>query len=109
MEHEVLFLQFTCGIIVTLEETQDGHVIKGVGRGVEMVSNRKVLLIILNRVQTLCKSVSESLLGLTDVEEATWGATDTVDQVRGCTGESLSDLEKMFGALDGGERGGVGA
>eukprot|EP00061_Rhincodon_typus_P015952 g43908.t1 len=63
------------------------------------------------RAHMLCESVteSESVLGLTHVEEATSGATGTIDQVGGCTGEPLSDLEGLPGALDGGERGGVGA
>eukprot|EP00061_Rhincodon_typus_P016735 g45102.t1 len=39
-------------------------------------------------------------IGLTDVKEATSGAMDTVDRVGGCTGESLSDLQRLFGALD---------
>eukprot|EP00061_Rhincodon_typus_P012598 g38438.t1 len=33
--------------------------------------------------------VTKSALGLTDVQETTSGAIDTVGQVRGCTGESL--------------------
>eukprot|EP00061_Rhincodon_typus_P013866 g40501.t1 len=68
-------------VIVTLEEAQDGHVAKGVGGGIEMVGNWNLLLIIMYRAQMLRKSVTESALGLTDVEETTSGATDTVDQV----------------------------
>eukprot|EP00061_Rhincodon_typus_P016148 g44207.t1 len=63
-----------------LEEAQDGHVTQGVGGVVKMVGNRKELLIIVYGAQVLCKSVTESTFGLTDVEEATSGATDTVDQ-----------------------------
>eukprot|EP00061_Rhincodon_typus_P000801 g12776.t1 len=80
MEYEVLFLQFACGIIVTLEEAQDGYVTQGMGGGVKMVSNQKVLLIIVYGAQVLRKSVTEATCGLIDVEEATLGATDTVDQ-----------------------------
>eukprot|EP00061_Rhincodon_typus_P018177 g47238.t1 len=49
----------------------------------------------------LRESVTESVLGLTDVEEITLGTMDTVDQVGGRTSEPLSDLEGLFGALDG--------
>eukprot|EP00061_Rhincodon_typus_P008113 g30445.t1 len=46
-----------------------------------MVGDRKVLLIIAYRAQMLGKTVTESALGLTDVEETTSGVTDTVDQL----------------------------
>eukprot|EP00061_Rhincodon_typus_P016881 g45327.t1 len=95
-EYEVLLLQFVGGVIVTLEVAQDGHVIQGVGGGVEVVRGQKELSFVANRGQMLCKAVSEPLLGLTDVEEATSGAADTIDHIDGC-------------ALDGRERGGVGA
>eukprot|EP00061_Rhincodon_typus_P016391 g44584.t1 len=108
-EYEVLLLQFACGIIVALEDAQDEHVIKGVGEGVKMVSNQKVLSIIMYRVQMFHETVPESELCLTDIEEATSGAIDTVDQVGGCTGEALSDMESLLWALDGGGGGGVGA
>eukprot|EP00061_Rhincodon_typus_P017553 g46291.t1 len=84
-----------------MEEAQDGHATKGVGGGHKMVSNRKALLIIAYGAQVLCKSVTKSTFGLTDVQEATSGATDTVDQVGGCTGEPLSDTESLSWALDG--------
>eukprot|EP00061_Rhincodon_typus_P004045 g21620.t1 len=74
-------LQFAGGVIVALEEAQDGHVTRGVGGGVKMVGDRKVLSFVMYRVHMLYKVVSEPLLGLTNVEEATLGATDTVDQV----------------------------
>eukprot|EP00061_Rhincodon_typus_P007956 g30142.t1 len=108
-EYEVLLRQFACGVIVTLEEAQDGHVIKRVGGGVKMVSDRKVLSIIAYRAQMLHKIVPESVLGLIDAEETTSGATDTVDQVGGCISEPLSDMECLLCVLDGGEGGGVGA
>eukprot|EP00061_Rhincodon_typus_P001902 g16087.t1 len=78
-EYEVLFLQFACGIIVALEEAQDGHTIKAVRGGVKMVGDRKVLLFIVYRAQMLYETVPKSVLGLTDVEEATSGAADAVD------------------------------
>eukprot|EP00061_Rhincodon_typus_P008997 g32113.t1 len=40
-EYEVLLLQFVCGITVTLEEGQDGHVTQGLGGGVKMVGDQK--------------------------------------------------------------------
>eukprot|EP00061_Rhincodon_typus_P006353 g26914.t1 len=80
-EYEVLLLQFACDVTVTLEEAQDGHVIKGVGGGVKIVSNLKVVLFVTFRAQMLHDTVPESTLGLTDVVETTLGATDTVDQV----------------------------
>eukprot|EP00061_Rhincodon_typus_P006982 g28192.t1 len=98
----MLFLQFTYGVVVTLEEAQDGHVTQGVRGAVKMVDKQKVLFIGVYRDQMLCKSVMESALVLTNVEETTSGAKDTVDQIGLCTGESLSNLERLFGGLDGG-------
>eukprot|EP00061_Rhincodon_typus_P009295 g32690.t1 len=57
----------------------------------------------------LRESVTESAFGLTDVEETTSGAMDTVIKVGGCTGEPLLDLESLSWALDGGEMGDVDA
>eukprot|EP00061_Rhincodon_typus_P011427 g36420.t1 len=105
---KVLLLQFACGIIVALEAAQDGHVTQGVGGGAKMVDNWKVLSFVTCRAQTLYKTVSKSTLGLTNVEEATLGAADTVDQVDGCAGEPLSDMKGLFGALNGGEGEGGG-
>eukprot|EP00061_Rhincodon_typus_P013374 g39709.t1 len=79
VEYEVLLFQFAGDIIVALGEAQDRCGIKGVG-GVKMVGDRKVLLFVTYRAQMLHETVPESALGLTDVEEATSGATDTVDQ-----------------------------
>eukprot|EP00061_Rhincodon_typus_P006852 g27913.t1 len=83
-DYEILLLQFAGGVIVTLEEAQDGHVTYGVGGGVKMVRDWKMLLFFMYREQMLDEKVSETTLGLTDVEEATSGAADTVDQVDGC-------------------------
>eukprot|EP00061_Rhincodon_typus_P001500 g14970.t1 len=105
----MLLLQFAGGVIVTLEGAQDGHVTQGMGGGVEMVCNWKMLSLVVNRVQTLYKAVSEPLLGLTDVEEATSEAADTIDHIDRCAGELLSDVKDLFGAWDGGEGGGVRA
>eukprot|EP00061_Rhincodon_typus_P018910 g48291.t1 len=66
------------GVIVTLEEDQDGHVVQGVGGGDEMVPDWKVLSFVPNRAQVLYKAVSEPSLGLTDVREATSGAVDAI-------------------------------
>eukprot|EP00061_Rhincodon_typus_P006117 g26416.t1 len=74
-----------------------------------MVRDWKVLLFVAYRTQMLYKMVSESPLGLTDVEEATLGAADTVDQVGRCAGEPLSGMKGLSWALNGGEGGGVGA
>eukprot|EP00061_Rhincodon_typus_P010103 g34131.t1 len=90
-EYEVLLLQFPGGIIVTLEEAQDGHVTQGVGRGVKIVHDRKVLSFVVNIVQVLFKAVSEPLLGLTNVEEDTSGAADAIDHIERSAGEPLSD------------------
>eukprot|EP00061_Rhincodon_typus_P006860 g27929.t1 len=107
-EYEVLLLQFPGGVIVTLEDAQDGHIIQGVGGRVKMVCDRKVSLFVANRTYVLYKAVSEPSLGLSDVEEATPGAADTVDQVDRYAGEHLSHVEVLFCALNGGEGGGVG-
>eukprot|EP00061_Rhincodon_typus_P010863 g35463.t1 len=66
-----------------------------------MVRNWKVLSFVANRAQMLYKMVSEPLLGLTDVEEATLGAANAVDHIDGCAGESLSNVESLFCALNG--------
>eukprot|EP00061_Rhincodon_typus_P005117 g24229.t1 len=83
------------GVIVTLEEALDGHVTQGLGGRVKMVGNQKVLSFVVHRAQMLYEKVLESTLGLTDVEEATSGAVNTVDRIDGCTGEPLSDLKEM--------------
>eukprot|EP00061_Rhincodon_typus_P008924 g31979.t1 len=46
-----------------------------------------------DRAQMLYKMVSESPLGLTNVEDATLGAVDAVHQVDRCAGETMSDVE----------------
>eukprot|EP00061_Rhincodon_typus_P003493 g20227.t1 len=89
----MLLLQFLCGVIVTLEEAQDGHVTQEVGGGVEMVCDWKVLSFVTYRVQGLYKAVSEPLLGLTDVEEATMGTADAVDHIGRYARESLPDVK----------------
>eukprot|EP00061_Rhincodon_typus_P017091 g45635.t1 len=67
-----------------------------------MVGNQKVLSFVAFRVQMFYKTMPESTLGLTDVEEATSGAVDTVDQVGRCTGEPLLDRKSLLWALNGG-------
>eukprot|EP00061_Rhincodon_typus_P001688 g15464.t1 len=80
----MLLLQFPGGVIVTLEEAQDEHVVQGVAGGVEVVRNWKVLSFVANKAQVLYKAVSEPPLGFTDVEEATLGAAEAVDHINGC-------------------------
>eukprot|EP00061_Rhincodon_typus_P002759 g18389.t1 len=82
--------------VVSLKEAQDGHVTQGVGGGVKMVRNQKMSFVAY-RAQMFYKMVSESLLGLPAVEEATLGAVDAVDHVDG----SLSNVEALFCALNG--------
>eukprot|EP00061_Rhincodon_typus_P005132 g24275.t1 len=93
------FSSFLRGVIVALE---DGRVIQGVGGGVKVVCDQKVLLIIAYRAQMIHESVTKCTLGHTNAEETTSGATDTVDQVGGWTGEPLSDLESLSWASNGG-------
>eukprot|EP00061_Rhincodon_typus_P001409 g14720.t1 len=95
----MLLLQFLGGVVVTLEEAQDGHVIQGVGEGVEVVRDWQVLSFV------LYKAVPEPPVGLIDVEEATSGTADTIDHINGCADEHLSDVEGFFGAWDRGEGG----
>eukprot|EP00061_Rhincodon_typus_P015943 g43896.t1 len=102
-------LQNLGGVIVASEEAQDGHVTQGMGGAVKMVDDRKVLSFFAYRVQMLYKTFSKSMLGLTDVEKATLGAVESVDQVGRCTSEPLSDLKGLLWASNGGEGGGVGA
>eukprot|EP00061_Rhincodon_typus_P005330 g24705.t1 len=59
--------------------------------------------------QVLCKAVSEPPLGLTDVEEATSEAADTIDHIDGCASVPLSDVKGLFGALNESKGEGVGA
>eukprot|EP00061_Rhincodon_typus_P001918 g16129.t1 len=92
MRNEVLLLQFPGGIVVTLEEDQDGHVVQGVGGGVEVVCEWKVLPFVANRVQVLYKAVSDPPVGLTDVDEA----TSADGQVNICLMWKV-----FFGSLDG--------
>eukprot|EP00061_Rhincodon_typus_P006511 g27223.t1 len=66
------------GVIVILEEAQNGHVTQGMGGIVKMVGNWKVLSFVAYRAQMLYKAVSESPLGLTDIEEATSGAAESM-------------------------------
>eukprot|EP00061_Rhincodon_typus_P003766 g20914.t1 len=101
MEYEVLLLQFAGGVTGTLEEAQDGRVNQGVGGGVKMVGDRKVVVFVVYRVQMLYETVSNFTLSLTDVEETTLGAVDVVDQVDGCTGEPQSNMKGLFWALNG--------
>eukprot|EP00061_Rhincodon_typus_P015201 g42740.t1 len=68
-----------------------------------MVSDQKVVVIIMYRAQMLHEMVPESALGLTDVPEATSGAMDTIVQVGECTGEPLLEMKSLFWALSGGE------
>eukprot|EP00061_Rhincodon_typus_P008698 g31543.t1 len=62
------------------EEAQDGHVTKGVGRGVEMAGKGKVVSIGAYGAQVLCESVTESTFGLADIVETTLGTMDAVGQ-----------------------------
>eukprot|EP00061_Rhincodon_typus_P010075 g34085.t1 len=48
-----------------------------------------------------CLSVSEPPLDLTDVAACTLAAADAIDQVDGCAGEPLSDVEDLLCALNG--------
>eukprot|EP00061_Rhincodon_typus_P003146 g19401.t1 len=73
--------------------------------GVKIEGDRKVLSFVAHRAQMLFKTVSESMLGLTDVEEATSAAADALDHIDRSAGEPLSDVEGLFGAWDGGEGG----
>eukprot|EP00061_Rhincodon_typus_P007722 g29707.t1 len=81
------------GVIVTLEEDQDGHITQGVSGGVKMVRDWKVLSFVAHRAPMVYKMVSESPLGLTDVQEATSGAVNAVDHIDGCAGEPMSDVK----------------
>eukprot|EP00061_Rhincodon_typus_P014030 g40795.t1 len=77
--------QYADGVTVTLEATQNGHVTQGVAGEVKMAGDQKVLLFVANRAQMLYETISESTLGLTDVEESTSGPADTE--------EPLSDMK----------------
>eukprot|EP00061_Rhincodon_typus_P006271 g26737.t1 len=67
-----------------------------------MVGDWKVVLFVAYRAQTLYKMVPKSMLGLTDVEEATSGAADAIDHIDGCAHEPLSNVEGLFCAFNGG-------
>eukprot|EP00061_Rhincodon_typus_P009577 g33190.t1 len=68
------------GVIVTLEEAQDGHVTQGLGGEVK-IGDRKVLSFVVDRAQMLHETVSEPPLCFTDVKAAASGAADRVDRV----------------------------
>eukprot|EP00061_Rhincodon_typus_P006172 g26524.t1 len=42
VKYQVLFLQFTFGLMLTVQEARDGHVAGGAGGGIKMDGNRKV-------------------------------------------------------------------
>eukprot|EP00061_Rhincodon_typus_P015229 g42789.t1 len=108
-EYEVLLLKFPGGVIVTMEEAQDGHVFQGLGGGVEVVHDWKLSSSVANRAQVLYKVVFKPPLGLTDVEEPTKKAADALDHISTCGGAYLLNVEGFLGTWDGGEEGGVGA
>eukprot|EP00061_Rhincodon_typus_P003609 g20510.t1 len=97
------------GVTVELEEAQNGHVAQEVEGVVKMDGDQKVLSFVMYRLQMLHETVPESTLGRTDIEEATLGAMDTIDQVGGHTDEPLLDMEGLLWDLDGGEGRGVEA
>eukprot|EP00061_Rhincodon_typus_P012440 g38178.t1 len=95
-----------CSSSLWVEDTGGGPgwtCTQGLGGGVKMVHDQKVLSFVMNRAQVLYKAISEPLLGLTDVKEATSGATDAVDHIDGCAGEHVSDVKGLFCALNGSE------
>eukprot|EP00061_Rhincodon_typus_P017171 g45746.t1 len=101
----MLFLQFTFGLNLTVEEAKDGHVVREVEGGIKKDGNRKILLFDMCRAQVLCEPFPKSAFGLPNIGETTSGATDAIDKVGIHAGESLSNLEGLFGASDGDERG----
>eukprot|EP00061_Rhincodon_typus_P009881 g33711.t1 len=118
----MLFLQFTFGLTLTMEEAEDGHVVWGLGGGVKVDGNQKVGLVGACGVQVVRKQVPESAFGLLDIEKTTLGAMDPVDeeiemagvglgkyQVGGCGREISRDDDVVDGLGDDGLviRGGV--
>eukprot|EP00061_Rhincodon_typus_P017199 g45786.t1 len=79
VEYKMLLLQFAGGDIVAVEEAQDGHVAKGVGGGIKMVGKWKVVLIEVYQLKMLRETVTESALGLPNIQETASGATDSID------------------------------
>eukprot|EP00061_Rhincodon_typus_P007321 g28909.t1 len=69
VEYEELLVQFVRGVIVTLEEAQDGHVTQAVGGGVKMVGDQKVLSFVTNRTLMFYKMVSKPPLGYSDATD----------------------------------------
>eukprot|EP00061_Rhincodon_typus_P001303 g14353.t1 len=92
-------------IIVTLQEAEDGHVVQGVGGGVEMVRDWEVQTFVANRAEVFRKAVPEPPFGFPDVEEAKSGTADAVYHIGRCAGDHLFDVESLLGAWDGGEGG----
>eukprot|EP00061_Rhincodon_typus_P009606 g33237.t1 len=59
-----VFLQFTFGLTLTVEEAKDGHVARGVGGAIKMDGTRKFGLVVACRAQMLYKPVPESAFSL---------------------------------------------
>ncbi|XP_048399703.1 spondin-2-like [Stegostoma tigrinum] len=59
-----------------------------------------ILSSVANRAQMLHKTVSKSAFGLTDVEEATSGAANAIDQVDGCAGGPMEPLICLWNVLE---------
>eukprot|EP00061_Rhincodon_typus_P010173 g34256.t1 len=69
-----------------------------------MVGDQKVVLFVVYRAQMIYKTVPESTLSLTGVEEATSGSADTIDLVDGCAGKEQRDLIEMYKTMRGIDR-----
>ena len=74
----MLFLQFALSFTGTLQQAKDRHVGMGAGSCVKMASNRKVRVLIAHRPKVLSKAITQSTLGLSDIEETTLGAANAI-------------------------------
>ena len=89
----MLFLQFALSFTGTLQQAKDRHVSMGAGSCVKMASNRKVRVLIVHRPKVLSKAITQSTLGLSDIEETILGAVNAIHQIERGASETLLNLE----------------
>ena len=67
----MLFLQFVLSFTGTLQQAKDRHVGMAAVSCVKMVSDRKVRVLIAHRPKVLSKTITRSMLGLSDIRGET--------------------------------------
>ena len=89
----MLFLQFALSFTGTLQQAKDRHVGMGAGLCFKMASNQKVRVLLAHRPKVLSKVITQSTLGLSNIEETTLGAANAIHQIERGASETLLNLE----------------